>query len=113
VIDQRGGIDDHHPTTEVVPKSWQPGGPITLASDKVLDQLENGGTPYENELQSLSYLASLTLDSLTWHSARKDVRAEISDDAWRQILSRVKDKDQFADTLAELYIWGFHLKATR
>jgi hypothetical protein len=74
---------------------------------EVLDQLENGGTPYENELQSLSCLASLTLDSLTWHSARKDVRAEISDNAWRQILSRVKDRDQFADTLAELCIWGF------
>ncbi|MGI8458905.1 MAG: hypothetical protein ACR2LI_12445, partial [Propionibacteriaceae bacterium] len=32
-IDQNRRNDEHHPATLVVPRSWQPGGPITLASD--------------------------------------------------------------------------------
>ena len=33
-IDQHRTTGDHHPATLVVPRPWQPGGPITLASDK-------------------------------------------------------------------------------
>jgi hypothetical protein len=106
VADLRAVITDLLPIAVLSELSRRHPSHDAVRTLEVLDQLENGGIPYENELQSLSYLASLTLDLLTWHSARKDVRAEISDDAWRQILSRVKDKDQFADTLAELYIWG-------
>ena len=32
-IDQHGRTGEHHQTTLVVPRSWQPGGPITLADD--------------------------------------------------------------------------------
>lgn len=40
-IDQKESTDEHHHAALLVPNSWQPGGPITLASDKLCEILTN------------------------------------------------------------------------
>jgi len=89
-------------------RATQPGHPAIAAYEAA--RLLTQPVSYEDEAAKLAALWLVTLDVATWaaptHDGR-DLRAIASDEAIRQLRTRISQPDQYLETMAELFTTGW------